>query len=145
MSGSAVSDPRDSDDELFARLEGRQQQAAPAAEDSELQRLLDKATGGLVPRWENAPEQNLPDGGCVCHPGGQRCHRDATEIVWIGCPHEHVARSGVCGFHAIELEAARFGFRCGRCHEATGQVVLAYFIRREPIRKAADVQREQLQ
>lgn len=137
MSGSAVSDPRDSDDELFARLEGRQQ-AAPAADaDSELQALLDKATGGLVPRWENAPEQNLPDGGCVCHPGGRRCHRNATEIVWIGCPHEHVAKSGVCGFHATELETAKFGFRCSLCWKATGQVVLAWYIKREPIHEHA--------
>jgi hypothetical protein len=138
MSESAASDPRDRDDELLARLEGRDQQAAPAADpgNSELQRLLDQATGGAYPRWKNSPESFKDDDRCVVYGSDRedrRCYRDAAWHVWIGCGSEHIARSGVCEFHAIELATAKFGWRCNLCYEATGQVVLAYFIRKEPI------------
>lgn len=140
MSGSTGTGPRDQrdiDEELLSRTPAPR--TPPASPDDELQKLLDRATGGLVPRWENTPDRHRPDDRCVVYASpreDRRCHRDAEVNVWIGCPHEHVARSGVCGSHAIELETAKFGWRCNLCYEASGTVVLAYYIRTEPLENA---------
>lgn len=141
MSGSAVSDPRDRDDELLAEI------ATPAGHGTLppnmlsmpgdlhwLQRKLDEATGGgLYPHWDNRPDRRKTDDRCVVYHGAKRCHMDAAVRAWIGCPHEHIAPSDVCGFHATEIERAKFGWRCSLCWDATGTVSTARYIRQEPL------------
>jgi hypothetical protein len=141
MSGSTGPDQRDLDEALLGSSPAA---ASPAPPADSLQELMNKATGGgLYPRWENREDQRRPDGQCVVYNSsrGSRCWATATYDVWIGCPHEHVAQSGVCDFHATELERVRTGFMCQNCYDSTGEVVLAYYIKKEPI---GDEQREQL-
>ena len=139
MSGSAVSDPRDRDDELLAQLSKPPpgMLTMPEDEQSALQQALDRATGGgLYPHWDNRPDRRKTDDRCVVYHGAKRCHMDAAVRAWIGCPHEHIAPSDVCGFHATEIERAKFGWRCSLCWDATGTVSTARYIRQEPLPRA---------
>jgi hypothetical protein len=139
--GTGPPDQRDLDEQLLSgtRRTSGSPAVRPGPEKGFLQTQLDRATGGAYPRWEN--NRWLEDSRCVVYTSpseDRRCHRDATEHVWIGCRSEHIARSGVCSFHAAELATAKFGWRCNLCFEATGEVVLAYFIKREPIGEGQD-------
>lgn len=133
--GTGSPDQRDLDDALLSRPRYPSPAIpAPPAAKSELQALLDKATGGGYPHWENQPSQHKDDDRCVVYGGpSSRCTAMATWHVWIGCPHEHVARSGVCERHAVKLETQKVGWRCQACYDASGEIVLARYIRKEPI------------
>jgi hypothetical protein len=123
-------DQRDRDDELLGPPPGM---LSMPDQDTELQVILDQVTGGgLYPHWDNRPDRHATDSRCVVYHGTSRCWRDEEWKAWIGCVHEHIASSGVCGFHMIEIETARFGWRCSLCWDATGQVVLARYISKEP-------------
>jgi hypothetical protein len=133
-------DQRDLDDELLGPPPNMLNLDPP---EGTLQQMLDKATGGgLYPHWDNRADRRKTDDTCVVYHGTRRCYRDATDRAWIGCAHEHIAPSDVCGFHAIEIETARFGWRCSLCWDASGTVVMAYFIRREPLPDAELVRDE---
>jgi hypothetical protein len=139
-----VTDQRDRDDELLARHPAPGQQpyrvqvASPPDDAAFIQRQLDRATGGLVPRWQN--DQHFTDHQCAALRSAtwdlanpQRCANDETDWVWFGCPHEHINRSGVCAYHADHFEHYKGGWRCQLCYDATGEIILARFIRRERI------------
>lgn len=133
-----MTDPRDADDELLSRIEGPPPNMLTMPEEDEIQQALDRATGGgLYPHWDNRADRHKTDDVCVVYHGTRRCRSDATVHIWIGCPHEHIARSGVCEAHADEAERARFGWRCSLCWDSGGGVVLARYIRRELMPGAA--------
>ena len=147
--GTGKPDQRDLDDELLSRTPAPRTPptspdgpppnmlSMPLKEDSALQRELDKVTGGgLYPHWDNRDDQRRPDAGCVVYESGGRCRYDGAWKAWIGCPSEHIAASDICEHHMPEIERAKFGWRCSLCWDATGTVVLAYFIRKEPLAHA---------
>jgi hypothetical protein len=99
-----------------------------------IQQALDRATGGgLYPHWDNRAARRHTDNGCVVYHGTRRCDQPEAWKAWIGCPHEHIAPSGVCDKHITEVEQAEFGWRCSLCWDRGGGVVLARFIKKEKI------------
>jgi hypothetical protein len=131
-------DQRDRDELL---LSGSSPPATASPTDpsaASLQAILDRATGGAMPRWQN--DQWLEDGLCVAFHGDRRCDRPETDWVWIGCPHEHINRSGLCRNHADGVERGGFYYRCQVCYDRTGQIVTARFIKRELIPDGASRQ-----
>ena len=99
-----------------------------------LQKLLDRATGGVMARWLNDAASRLEDGRCTAFASiDSRCQASATHWLWVGCENEHIDRSGVCGTHAVMFGRAGIPWRCQRCFEATGQVIRAKVIKTEPM------------
>lgn len=147
--GTGKPDQRDIDEELLSRTPARRipltdpdtpppgMLTLPENRETELQQALDRATGGgLYPHWDNRPDHRKTDDACVVYHGTRRCRMAATVRIWIGCPSEHIAPSDACEAHADEAERTRLGWRCSLCWDATGTVVLARYIRREPLAHA---------
>jgi hypothetical protein len=135
-----MSDQRDLDEIL---LYGSRTTASPArlaASRSYLQEILDRATGGGPgPRWDNQPARWQDGKRCVVFHGSSQCPFAAVWSAWIGCPHEHIASSGVCDACITDIEHFRGGWRCSLCWDATGEVVLALFITKERLDADADL------
>lgn len=105
--------------------------APPAPPADPLQRALDAHVGPGTPIWRNSPEHHHDDDLCSVE-AGVRCTLKADWWVWIGCPNEHINRSGVCDVHLPMIETFR-GWTCENCWTATRQRVTAKFIKKEPV------------
>jgi hypothetical protein len=131
-----MSDQRDLDEILLNGSRTPDSRTQLTASADYLQEILDRVTGGgLGPRWDNQPERRQDGSRCVVFHGNgtSQCPLDAEWRAWIGCEHEHIAPSGVCGICMTGIERFKGGWRCSLCWDATGEVVLARYIRKEKI------------